>query len=325
MGYKLIKELLVSESFVIAIYSLNTGLICLIFGLRDGFLTILYPLLISITLLLIYLGVKLGKLTTLNNELANYKIANYKTNNVDPVSLMYNNLINEVHNEYLLKLNDVEAKRKRNEELLSQFFHNMKTSVAVIELAANSNNETKMEDIITENDKLKLQLEHSLNVLRLEQFIDDYMPKSYSLQSIVNDVINENKSQFIYNEIYPRLNEGNCIVFTDQKWLKYLLHQLVSNAIKYSNSGSIVEFIIDNEDGGTLTIKDYGIGIKQSELNRVFDLFYTGSNGRNNSQSTGIGLNMVKTVSKMLDIDIEISSQVGVGTTIVLKFPSSTY
>lgn len=317
MHWSLIKKVISDELMTIFFYSLNSFIIILVFGLRYSFNTSRYPLLLSIVILSLYLTIKTIKYKQLVADSSNLRIADHKpTYSLTNCDQTYISIIDQIHSDYRLKIEEMFGRNRRNEQLLSQFFHNMKTSVAVIELAS-SREQVVIEDIRLENDKLKLQLEQSLNVLRLDRFVEDYMPERLSLLELVNSVINDNKSNFIYNKVFPKVSGTDTIIFTDRKWFKYLLEQLVSNAIKYSNSNSNVEF---NLEANTLTVRDYGIGIDASELNRIFELFYTGSNGRNNKQSTGIGLSMVKTVAEMLDIEVEVTSVVNQGTSFKLTF-----
>lgn len=317
MHLRLIRQVVRTELSLILFYSLNTTLFVLIFGLRYSFVGCLYPITLSLVILCFYLSFKYIKLYQLSNEKNNLKIPHYIPEyNTNPIDHMYLEIIDEIHHDYNLKIEDMFSRNHRNEQLLSQFFHNMKTSVAVIELALGRDN-VSVKDIKAENDKLKLQLEQSLNVLRLDRFVKDYMPERISLIELITTTINENKSSFIYHKLFPKVYGDDYLVFTDRKWFKYLLEQLISNAVKYSIANNEIEFIINNN---TLIIRDYGIGIPEHELERIFDLFYTGSNGRDNKAATGIGLSMVKTVAKMLDIEIEVSSVVNKGTDFKLTF-----
>lgn len=311
-------SLIRNEKVAIGFYILNTFVILLVYGLNDNFNSIIYPLILSIVILCLYLTIKYIKFAKVSSEINNLTIADYTVDyNQDSIDDLYLNTIDDIHNQYKAEIIDMHNRISRNEQLLSQFVHNMKTSVAVIELAS-SRDVINIEDIRSENEKLKLQLEQSLNVLRLDRAASDYMPTQYSLNELVTEVINDNKSSFIYNQVYPKVSsDSEVTVFTDRKWFKYMLEQLVSNAIKYSNKDSNIEFEISNN---CLVVRDHGIGIPNQELDRIFELFYTGTNGRDNSQSTGIGLSMVKTVSEILDIEITVDSAVGSGSEFRLRF-----
>lgn len=316
-----IKKLYHNEWHVILIYVLSNLMFGLVIGLEYQVSDIYYPLLINTILFAIYLFIRYMQLSKKQKEVSNFKISDFKS------SITYTStesdlieVISDIHLEYQSKISEMHNRGKRNEQLLSQFIHNMKTSVSVIELASSCSSGKVVDDIRNENNKLMQQLEQSLNILRLDQRVNDYMPKKVNLADLVTEVINENKTNFIYNNVYPNAKLNDDMVFTDPKWFKFMLSQIVSNAIKYSNPNNQVYFEIKSGEYTELLIKDTGIGIPSNELNQIFDLFFTGSNGRSNNQASGVGLSMVKTVSEFLNIEVQIDSTINVGTECTLKF-----
>lgn len=296
----------------------------------------IYPIIISLSFFCFYIVYMYFKYNNFEKEINNVKIQDYEPKfDVDYKDYIYLSKIKELHFEYSRELSKLAENNTRNSYLFSQFIHNMKTSVSVIDLASNSTNENFRDDIILENNKLKEQLEQSLNILRLEEFSKDYMPEKQDLIKILHKVINNNKTNFIYNNVFPKVNvkkgdiESNIennkdyevFVLTDEKWCTYMLNQVVSNAIKYSKeSGQIAFNIFNKNEKVVLQVVDEGIGIPQQDLDRVFELFYTGKNGRNNENSTGIGLAMVKNVAKFLSVDVVLTSEVEKGTIVELTF-----
>ncbi len=331
MSLYIIKNTIKSEYKVILFYILNTVLLVLLFNLKLQEIYILYPVFLSGVFLLCYLLLACNNNNKLKNNMQNNKIANLETPfTTSFMDKLYTELIADLHFDYNRKINNQLEKNKRNEVLFSQFIHNMKTSVSVIEIAstvglekAESANETQiLEDIQTENTKLKEQLEQSLNILRLDQFSQDYVPEKQDLLEVVKSVVNQNKTNFIYNSVYPKVVGESTFVLSDRKWLTYILNQIISNAIKYNKSGGTVSFVIENKSPKlvSLQIIDTGVGIPQQDIERVFDLFYTGSNGRDNVNSTGVGLAMVKSVAKLLGHDVKLTSELDKGTTVELFF-----
>lgn len=333
MSLFIIKNTIKSESKFILIYLLNTLLLIALFNQLLSKQYLLYPFILSIFLLLGYLIFMCIHMFHLFQNMPNNKIANYAASySTDYKDELYLAVIKDLHFDYNRKLNALSEKNRKTELLFSQFIHNMKTSVSVIELASTAGLEkfdgistidrTKvLEDIVIENRKLKEQLEQSLNILRLDKFSQDYVPEKHDLLELVKCVINNNKTNFIYNSIYPKIVGSSTFVFTDKKWLLYLINQVLSNAIKYTQSGGTVTFhIVTNRESTKLQITDTGVGIPAQDMDRIFELFYTGDNGRNNTNSTGIGLSMVKTVANLLNHEINISSQVNIGTTFEITF-----
>lgn len=320
----IIKNTIRNEIDFIIIYALNTFLLILIFNLLLSKLYILYPVLISTFIFSIYICIKYMKNKRLVINVNNNKIQNYvPTYNIEYKDKLYLDIIKDLHFDYNNELNKQLENSKLSSYMFSQFLHNMKTSVAIIDLAYHSNNENVLDDINIENIKLNQQLQQCLNVLRLQEFSQDYVPINVDLVELVKKVINDNKSNFIYNNVFPKINceSENTFILTDEKWCSYILNQIISNSIKYSNKNGIITFnIFKREEFLVLEIIDNGIGIPEYDLERVWELFYTGDNGRSESNSTGIGLAMVKNVAKYLQIGLSIESKLNVGTKVELTF-----
>ncbi len=99
-------------------------------------------------------------------------------------------------------------------------------------------------------------------------------------------------------------------IYTDAKWLKFAIGQVVTNAVKYSagKSDRLELNVFRDEDRTVLEVKDYGVGIPSQDIKRVFDPYYTGENGRRFQESTGIGLHLVKEITGKLNHTVDISS-----------------
>jgi signal transduction histidine kinase len=184
-----------------------------------------------------------------------------------------------------------------------------------------------------ENVKLSTALDNILELQRFEEAVTDYQPRTLTLESEVKDLINQNRSLFIQNHVFPKLicEETSSIVLADLKWNRVMLQQLISNAVKYSwnkdeerNSKYLIfeikKLLINEKQVVELQIRDEGIGIPTYDLNRVFEPFYTGDNGRKCYNSSGIGLYLCKEISKLLGTKLEISSKVLEGTTVSIQY-----
>lgn len=220
----------------------------------------------------------------------------------------------------------LKTKQKQEEHLIfvDRWVHQMKTPLSVLELMAKDLDEPEASSFKEELDRLKVGLETSLHMARLRTLEQDFHIKRVSLLSITQDVISENKRNFIRNQVYPNMIEKsrNLIIETDEKWLFFIIDQLIHNAIKYSKGKSkTINIIFDmTEQRPTLVIEDFGIGIPKEDLRRVFDLFYTGENGRKYRESTGVGLYIVKEVINYLNHSIDVISTPKKGTTFYIKF-----
>ncbi|MEW8957480.1 ATP-binding protein, partial [Clostridium sp.] len=155
-------------------------------------------------------------------------------------------------------------------------------------------------------------------------FSRDYITTSCNLKELVSSVVTSKKRDFIYKGVFPKMDIGESIsVYTDKKWGSYMLAQIISNAIKYSdvNKNNKIEIMATNKNNVIeLLIKDYGIGITEEDLPRVFEPFFTGNNGRKERGSSGIGLYMVNIIAKKLGHKIKIESKIDSGTVVKIEF-----
>lgn len=326
---KLIKSTLIKEKVAIILYLINTTFIMMLYYLLYGGKLQLYPLVLTTVFLSLYLVYKFIVYKKLYEILEEGKLSpQYKTED----DYGYKDIVDylaQVHKAYVSQLYNMELKLEEKDSLMSQLIHNMKTSVAVIELAGdegfekNDDSKELFQDIIEENFKLKENLESALNVFRLEEFSKDYISEKVNLKELVAKAVNSKKRDFIYSKVFPKVDiDGDIFVYTDRKWGRYVIEQVISNSIKYSNKGNAKVSIsaIKNENKVILEIEDEGIGIKSQYINRVFDLFFTGNNGRGSKGSTGIGLYMCKVVCEKLNNEISIVSEEGKGTTVSISY-----
>lgn len=209
----------------------------------------------------------------------------------------------------------------------------MKTPVSVINLIVQREKEKADTEIIKnieeENYKLRNGLDQILNVIRLDEFSRDYEPEVVDLVELIKEAINLRKNQFIYGNVFPKIqfNMDNALVLTDKKWSHFIIDQIISNAVKYSKKGEKehVYFNIIRESNKTyMLIKDEGVGIPNYDLKRIFEPFFTGENGRNFQNSTGIGLYMCKKIAENLGHEISVTSSLGEGTTVKVTYISKS-
>ena len=148
----------------------------------------------------------------------------------------------------------------------------------------------------------------------------DLILEEYSLLDIVRKAVKSYAKVFIYRKIRLELGEIDTKVITDEKWILFVLKQIISNSLKYTNKG---EVSISLEYEKILVIRDTGIGISEEDIPRIFERGFTGYNGRMNKKSTGLGLHLCKTILDKLGHKITISSKVGIGTTVKIDLSSN--
>jgi len=161
--------------------------------------------------------------------------------------------------------------------------------------------------------KIEQYVEMALQYLRLENISSDLVLKEHSLDTIVKQAVRKYSNSFIRKKIKLNYAELNHNVLTDEKWLVFVIEQILSNALKYTDSGEI-SIYMDDEMPDTLVIEDTGIGIAEEDLPRVFERGFTGYTGRIDKKATGIGLFLCKQILDRLSHTITIESQVGEGT-----------
>jgi two-component system, OmpR family, sensor histidine kinase YxdK len=233
--------------------------------------------------------------------------------------------ISTIHEKHRNEKMESDTKRNRHLQFIHQWVHQMKTPLSVIQLLT----EDKMEDedwrnVREEAERLEKGLKMALYTARFEQFEEDFRVKQVSISELVQQSIRENKRLFIMNQVFPEVSSvKEDIVFTDPKWLSFILEQLIHNAVKYSSGkGKRIKIDIAQElNNWKLTIHDEGIGIPAQDLKQIFRPFYTGENGRISRESTGMGLFLVSEISKHLGIQVRIDSVQGHGTDVFLTLP----
>ena len=164
------------------------------------------------------------------------------------------------------------------------------------------------------------EIEHYVEMvlcyLRLDGHVSDYLFSNYDLDPIIRQVIHKYAPQFIRRHIHLNYTPVCVQVLTDEKWLTFVLEQILSNALKYTVNGCVSIYL---EQPMTLVIQDTGIGIAKEDLPQLFTCGFTGYNGRFDKNSTGIGLFLCRRICENLNHTICLNSVLGKGTTVRLE------
>lgn len=225
------------------------------------------------------------------------------------------------------EINSIKNERKEYKEYIEQWIHEVKTPIASIKLIE-ENNKTKISRIVLQElETLDRCVEQALFYARSEQVEKDYLIKEISLENCINKVIIKNKQIFILNNIDVEIENVDKNVYCDSKWLEFILNQIVVNASKYRNleNPKVKMYTEDVKNGIKLIIEDNGIGIPKAEINRVFEKGFTGSRGRLNNKSTGIGLYLCKKLCEKLGLTIHIESEENLYTKVLIIFPKGSF
>jgi len=225
----------------------------------------------------------------------------------------YQELINEINKNRLSIINKKNASFSEMVDYYTIWAHQIKTPIAAMRLILQSEKSETNEELLEQLFKTEQYVEMVLQYLRLENLNSDLLFKKLSLDSIIKQAIRKYSKLFIRKKIKLNYEDLNIDVLTDEKWLVFVVEQILSNSLKYTSTGEI-SIYLDEKLPDTLVIEDTGIGIEQEDLPRVFDNGFTGYNGRNDKKSTGIGLYLCKEILNKLSHSISIESEVGKGT-----------
>lgn len=206
----------------------------------------------------------------------------------------------------------------------SMWVHQIKTPIAAMHVLQQTLEEEYPEQKYIKEIKLELfkieqYVEMVLTYLRMGEMSGDLKFEKYSLDAIVRQVIRKYSQIFILRKIHLQYAKTSQCIVTDEKWLQFVLEQVLSNALKYTKDGGMI-FIYteEKENKKCLVIEDSGIGIQAEDLPRVFEKGFTGYNGRADKKSTGIGLYMCKKIMERLNHQIWIESEIDKGTKVYL-------
>ena len=222
----------------------------------------------------------------------------------------YRQLIRALGEEKQRQASAMDLRMSDMQDYFTLWAHQIKTPIAAMRLILQTKPENSAMEIEGELFRVEQYVEMVLNYLRLDSDSTDFVFRTCALDDIIRQCVRKYAKQFIRKRI--RLEyEGTALqVLTDEKWLCFVIEQILSNALKYTSAGSIRIFT----QGETLVIADTGMGIAPEDLPRVFEKGYTGYNGRTDKKATGIGLYLCKRILNRLGQEISISAQVGKGT-----------
>lgn len=285
----------------------------------------LYLILLSIYLIVSYLWKtkKNKKIKRLVDELdEKYLISELikKPKNLENEAYYY--ALKKASKEMNDKITELEHKYQDYEEYIETFVHEVKTPLAAISLYSDNKKDQELKQEVKKIDNL---VEQVLFYARSENTEKDYFVKKIKLSEIIHQVMMQNKDYLLANNIIVEVENSDVIVATDEKWVIFILNQIINNSIKYMDKKEkkIQMNVIEDKNKVILEIKDNGCGIKKSDISRVFDKGFTGSN-RKKEHSTGIGLYLCKKLCDRLHLNIAIESKEKEYTIVSIVFPKSS-
>lgn len=295
---------------------------------------IIYPLFVCTVIWLVYMIIDLIRYLKIHDELQLQKknidivISDFS----EPKTQMqkdYQELLCELNNKLQSKIAQQYKINSETTEFITTWAHQIKTPLTASSLiiqGVESGKNLKLDLIQLKNELFEIEqyVDMMLQYTKLESVNSDLLLKEYNLMSIVKQSIKYFSRIFISKNISLKLDDFNDVkVVTDEKWMVFVLKQIISNALKYTKKGSIQIYMRDTS-GNILVIEDTGIGISSEDLSRVFERGFTGINGRMDKKSTGIGLYLSKEILTKLNHKINIISTVGVGTRVEINIDNLT-
>ena len=237
---------------------------------------------------------------------------------------------------------DVENASQKSSEDMTDYYtmwaHQIKTPIFALRLLLQESPEENKEKL-SELFKIEQYVEMVLGYLRTEDMSSDLKLSRCSLDRIIRDQIHKYAGIFVSKKLTLTYESISQDVLTDEKWLGFVIGQILSNALKYTRTGGIriylekklsldtddVSISIGNDDCNkvenfTLVIEDTGIGIRAEDIPRIFEKGYTGVNGRDDNRATGIGLYLSNKIMRKLGHRLYITSMEGKGTKVFLEF-----
>lgn len=265
-------------------------------------------------------------LTQLNNLDKKYLIAEVIDIPVRSDDKFYYDILRASNKSMIEQVSKSQRERKEYKEYIEQWIHDIKTPISAMRLMCENNKSGVTRKLMVELEKVIHLTEQTLYYARSENVEKDYFIKEVILSVVIHDAITENKLLLLQNHIAVEVSNCQYSVYTDEKWIGFILNQLIANAAKYCSKTPFLSFEARSDRSKIiLSVSDNGTGISESDLPRIFDKGFTGENGRINKNSTGIGLYLCKRLCDRLSINISAHSKKGIGTTIELSFPKGDF
>ncbi len=249
---------------------------------------------------------------------------------------LYRDMICCSNKSVIERIRQIEEEQRDYKEYIESWVHEAKAPITSISLVCeNGRRRWGKEETAEagrafrtaglENQRLENYVDMVLYYARSEEVYKDYLIQETNLQEVAYEVLEKNRLLLIQNQVSAEASAEEW-VYTDRKWIAFILNQLLLNSVKYRSERPVFRIYAQKgKNGVTLTLEDNGTGIRQEELSRIFEKGFTGSNGRNHERATGMGLYLCRKLCGRLGIGIRAESEYGRGTKIFLEFPISNY
>ncbi|MCI8466107.1 MAG: HAMP domain-containing histidine kinase [Lachnospiraceae bacterium] len=228
---------------------------------------------------------------------------------------LWRKLVLQEYGEQRRLLEEGAEERRAQLDYYTMWVHQVKTPIAAMRLLLDEN-ESHDRAILAELFRVEQYVGMVLSYLRVSGDGTDFVIRRQRLLPIIRQVVRKFAPLFIRKKLSLELKEMDCQVLTDEKWLSFVLEQILSNALKYTEEGGIRIYMASDV---TLVVEDTGIGIDPSDLPRIWERGFTGENGRTEKSATGLGLYLCQEICRKLSHEIQIESGLGAGTRVSIR------
>ncbi|MCD8311328.1 MAG: sensor histidine kinase [Firmicutes bacterium] len=218
--------------------------------------------------------------------------------------------------ELATEISELKHKSDERTDYYSVWTHQIKTPISSMRLSLGGADSETNRRLSYDLHRIESYVDMAMTYLRLDSDSTDFAFGEYDIDEMIKGAVRRLSGEFVYRRIRLEYLPLGYRALTDEKWLSFVIEQILSNALKYTKEGGSVA--IYKEDDMTLFIRDTGIGISPEDLPRIFERGFTGYNGREDKKASGIGLYLCRRICGALGHKITVSSEVGVGTTVML-------
>lgn len=220
-------------------------------------------------------------------------------------------MVQKLGEQYTAVTTDWQRQQKESLDYYSAWVHQIKTPISSMKMILQQEDTEENHLLSAELFRIEQYTEMALQYLRLDSKTNDFVFQRYDLDGIIRQAIRKYAPQFILRKIRLIYEPVSMTILTDEKWMLFLLEQLLSNAIKYTPHGSVTISVTPEK---VLQVADTGIGIAPEDLPRIFEKGFTGYNGRADKKSTGLGLYLCQQAAKKISVSLSVTSEVGKGS-----------
>ncbi len=323
---RLVLEYIRSKRRAVIAFAIAVAIFSVVFYLMHTPLRVIwYPALICVVCAVIYAVIDFYSYRRKHNALVN------AMNNIDvttdnlpaPTELIerdYQELLSCMLKQKNRKIQEIREAREETTEYVAMWTHQIKTPLTALQLTAGTVPEPEHTELMARLFEIENYVDTMLQFVRLEGNVNDLVLKPYNLKSMVNQAVKYFARIFITKNLQVQINVPDELeIVTDEKWFVFVLKQLISNALKYTEKGAVKISASKGDNTVTLTIEDTGIGIAPEDIPRIFERGYTGYNGRKDKKASGLGLYLTKRITKLLSQSITITSVPAKGTKVTLQ------